>query len=160
MTDKKCPYCGSLISDTDNVCPKCGENLVLKCPFCKEAIKDYDVVCPHCTSNLRGRKEPKFLFYTGYGIAALWIIGNLLFSAALTHFPEIITAKDKDGDLVLPLSKYMQLVLQPMILISIPYIIAAVKKYKTLLAVICMIINLIIGIGFLGYFIHLQYIYL
>ncbi|PWL74255.1 hypothetical protein DBY21_09565 [Candidatus Gastranaerophilales bacterium] len=160
MTDKKCPYCGDIISDTDNVCPKCGENLILKCPFCKEEIKAYEVVCPHCTSKLRGRKEPKSLFYIGYALAAVWGIINLLFLWAAAHFPEIITAKDKDGMLVLPLSSYMQLTLQPMIFISIPYIMAAVKKYKIPLAVICMIINLILGIGFLSYFIHLQYIYL
>lgn len=160
MTDKKCPYCGSLISDTDNTCTTCGQNLILTCPFCKQEIKAYEVVCPHCSSRLRGRKEPKFLFNIGYALAVLWIIGNLLFLLLATKFPAIITTKDKDGYLIFPLSTYIQLALQPMILISIPYIIAAVKKYKTLLAVICMIINLIIGIGFLGYFIHLQYIYL
>lgn len=160
MTDKKCPYCGDIISDTDNVCPKCGQDLVLKCPFCKQEIKAYEVVCPHCSSALRRKKEPKVLFYVGYALSAIWIILNLLILWGITAVPEIITMRDKDGMLVLPLSSYMQLTLQPMIFISIPYIIAAVKKYKIPLAVICMIINLILGIGFLSYFIHLQHIYL
>lgn len=160
MTNKKCPYCGAEISDTDNICPNCSQNLVLKCPFCKQEIKAYNEVCPHCSSALRRKKEPKVLFYVGYAISAIWIILNLLILWGITAVPEIIAMRDKDGLLVFPLSSYMQLVLQPMILISIPYIIAAVKKYKIPLAVICMIINLILGIGFLSCFIHLQHIHL
>ena len=160
MTNEKCPYCGAEISDTDNICPNCAQNLVLKCPFCKQEIKAYDEVCPHCSSALCRKKEPKVLFYIGYALSAIWIILNLLVLWGITTVPEIVTMRDEEGYLAFPLSSYMSLVLQPMIIISIPYIMAAVKKYKTMQAYIWIIINLMFGIGFLGYFIHLQRLYL
>jgi len=156
---KICPYCKNVVLDTDTVCPKCKNSLVIKCPYCKEEINAYDEVCPHCTSKITRRKEPKFTLILGPVLYVMWLIINALIALGITAYPKMLTEKDKDGALVFGVEAYIPLVLEPLLIITIPYVIAAVKKYKLPIAVTGIIINLISGIAFIAYFIYLQYEY-
>lgn len=160
MTIKRCPYCNTEVDENDTVCKNCKQSLLTQCPYCKQEIKVYDKICPFCTTKLAKPKEPKYLFIIGCIFFGIWFVINLALSIGITHVPQILTERDKDGMLVMDLGKYINLVFRPLVLITIPYIIAIVKKYKTQTAILFIVVNVIAGIAFTGYFAHLQSIYL
>ena len=126
------------------------------CPYCKQEIDETAKVCPFCTSKILKEDYKKFLFPLGTGLYILWLVANIIGLIAMNHYPQVLTMRDKDKDLILSLPNYVQLCLHPMIIILVPYIIAAVKKYQTGKAIVGIIITVLTSIIFISYFICLQ----
>ena len=92
----------------------------------------------------------------GLGLCILWFIANIIGFVILNHWPQTMTTKDKDGDLIFSLVEYTQICLQPLVVVFVPYIIVLVKKYKVKEATAGISICIIFAVIFITYFIHLQ----
>ena len=126
------------------------------CPYCRQEIEDTDKVCPFCTTKLQNNDYKTLLIPMGFGLYILWFIVNIIGFVILNHWPQIMTTKDKDGDLIFSLVEYTQICLQPLVVVFVPYIIALVKKYKVKEATAGISICIIFAVIFVIYFIHLQ----
>ena len=126
------------------------------CPYCRQEIEDTDKVCPFCKTKLQNNDYKTLLIPMGFGLYILWFIANIIGFVILNHWPQIMTTKDKDGDLIFSLVEYTQICLQPLVVVFVPYIIALVKKYKVKEATAGISICIIFAVIFVIYFIHLQ----
>lgn len=127
------------------------------CPYCRQEIEDTDKVCPFCTTKLASNNYKTLLLPMGLGLSILWAAANLIACIIPAHyFPQLLTMKDKDGDLIFSLVEYIEICIQPIVVALVPYIIAIIKKYKTKEAVTGIGICIILAIIFIIYFIHLQ----
>ena len=151
---KKCPFCNHTIEDGADICPSCNNSLIITCPYCKQEIKAYDTVCPYCTTSLV--KKDGYLFLIALILFIVWALANTAGLFLIKLYPQILTLKDKDGDLLLPFAEYINLCLKPIILIIVPYIIAIVRRTRVKFAICGIIINLIFAIIFISCFIKLQ----
>ena len=144
---KKCPYCNSVINETDDICSVCNRDLNVQCPYCKQTIKVYDEICPQCSSILHESKWPKALIIAGLLINFLWISGNILGLYIIAKFPQIFTLSgDESVDLVLNIGRLSSGLL---VFVAIPYIISIIKKYKVKFAIAGLITNFILAIVFI-----------
>ena len=126
------------------------------CPYCRQEIEDTDKVCPFCTTKLASNNYKSLLLPMGLGLSILWVAANLIGFIILGHCEQLLTMKDKDGDLMFSLTEYIEICIQPLVVALVPYIIAIIKKYKTKEAVTGIGICIILAIIFITYFIHLQ----
>lgn len=159
MTEKKCTYCGHIIDENEDICPACHKDLNIKCPYCKQEIKVYDDICPYCTTKLQKNNKSKYTLPIGYALSIIWLIINSVELYLIYKYPSILTMKDKHGNYQFGTEEYSDLLLSGLIGTLVPYIIAIVTNYKKQIAIICMIINVIITICFLCYFIYLKNLY-
>lgn len=125
------------------------------CPYCKQSIPEESTSCPFCTTKLKKEDYAKYLLPVGTAIGVLWMISNIVILAIVQHYPQILTMRDKDGDLIFSIYEYTAICLKPMILVLAPFIIAIIKNYKTKNAIIGLIISVLFAILFISYFIHL-----
>ena len=126
------------------------------CPYCMQEIEDTGKVCPFCTTKLEKNDYKTLLIPMGLGLCILWSIANITGFAILNHWPQILTMKDKDGDLIFSLAEYIEIGVQSLIIVFVPYIVALVKKYKIKEAISGLIICIVFAAIFITYFIHLQ----
>ncbi len=155
MKEKHCPYCHNTVEENESICHSCNKDLTVQCPYCKQMIKAYDEVCPCCTTKLHKKFNPNILIILGLGLSLIWLALNFILIGFLSTHPAVLIEKDKHGDLILSISDYVSLVLEPMLITIVPYIIALVKKHKTNIAATGLIVNVICSFVFIGYFIHL-----
>ena len=84
------------------------------------------------------------------------VADNIAGFLILNHYPQILTIKNKDNELIFSLIEYIEICIQPAVIILVPFIIAIVKKYKIKESSICIITIVLTLIIFISYFIHLQ----
>ena len=155
MKETYCPYCHNPVEENENTCHSCNKDLTIQCPYCKQMIKAYDEVCPYCTTKLHKPFNPMILIILGAVLSIIWLVINLILITFLNFHPTLLLEKDKHGDLLLPLSDYVNIVLETMVITIVPYIISLVNKYKTKIAAAALILNVICAFALIGYFIHL-----
>lgn len=145
--NKQCPYCQSIINDTEQICPNCHNDLSVECPYCKEIIKAYEEVCPKCSTPLKRRDYSKMLVGVAAFLNISWIFGNILALATGTAFPQIFRLPDGDSlELMLRLG---QANISVFAVVTIPYIIAIVKNYKRTISIGCITANVILLLIFM-----------
>lgn len=145
--NKQCPYCQSIINETDQICPNCHNDLSVECPYCKEIIKAYDEVCPKCSTQLRKKDYSKMLVTVAAALNILWILGNIAALALFAAIPQLSKLPDDNSfELVLRLG---QASLGTLIAVTIPYIIAIVKNYKRAISIGCITANVVLMIIFM-----------
>lgn len=125
------------------------------CPYCKQPIPEESINCPYCTTKLKKEDLTKYLLPVGTAICVIWALSNIIILALIQHYPQVLTMKDKDGDLIFTIGEYTAICLKPMILVLAPFIIALIKNYKTKNALIGLIVSIILAVLFISYFIHL-----
>lgn len=126
------------------------------CPYCRKEIDETEKICPFCTTKLTKDDYKKLLFALGAGLYILWFIANIAGFLILNRYPQILTIKNKDNELMFSLIEYVEICIQPAVIILVPFIIAIVKKYKIKESSICIITIVLTLIIFISYFIHLQ----
>ncbi len=126
------------------------------CPYCKQVISDTDTVCPYCTTNLVKNDYSKYLMPVGAALFVLWIAANIAGFVFLQNHLQVLTLKDKNNCLIFSLAEYIQLLIQPSIVVCAPYVIALIKKYQIKISIACISMCIILLMLFISYFIHLQ----
>ena len=141
MKNHICPYCGEKLEDSSELCPNCNRNLIVQCPYCKQNIKAYEEICPFCTTKLSKTDYMKYANIIGIVLSIIWAIFSALFLLLFWKFPEILNYKDKNGDSENVMSTYIAGCLRYGIIVTIPFLIAAINKHKQKVAITAIAIN-------------------
>ena len=160
MSEIKCPYCNTAITENDNVCPKCGKELNIQCPYCKQPIKAYNEVCPYCTSKLVTKDYSKILLILGWIVTGCWTIGNMLLVTLFSYYPKIFTLKDRHDTDAFMVADYLRICGTSMLVQLALFLIAFAIQSKVKKAAIAGVItNVLLFLSFVFYVLYLKFTY-
>ena len=125
------------------------------CPYCKQEIDENEKICPFCDTKLEKNEYEKFLLPLGSILCIIWFIINIALFIIIIRFPQFAIIKNKEKNLILSYRDYVDIFIQPLVIILIPYIVAYIRNYRQKAAIVGIIITAVCAICFILYFTYL-----